>query len=444
MRNQRTRERGQTIILYALGMTTVFGMVGMVSDMGYVYYRKQSAQAAAQSAAMAAVKAAFNSSGGTFVCGSHNVSCTTYTCPPTITGYGSDNFQVGCLYASKNGYKGSQVWLEGNIGSVDGVRATYWVAAHASDKLPLLFSAVLGNSSSIVTARSTVAYIPATGGGCIYALDNNPADSGTLTVNGSASITSGCGVWVDGPNANAANLNGGGTITVAGGQTTQIVGGFTCAGGAIGCITPAPTTGAPSSGDPLSGLPAPVDPGTCTTPTWTNGHNGTISNPTGGVVDICGDLSLNNGDNFNFPPGTYIFKSCNPSGNQGFSVQGSAQVQGTGVFFYFTGTCSPQVTGGALIHLTAPTTGTYSGILMYQDPNDTAGATLAGHAAQRLDGIVYFPTQILTYAGGSNQAGQSQALSIVAWEITVTGLSYIQNAANSPYLGTFSGFAVVE
>ena len=73
---------------------------------------------------------------------------------------------------------------------------------------------------------------------------------------------------------------------------------------------------------------------------------------------------------------------------------------------------------------------------------------LAGGAAQLLNGIVYFPTQLLTYAGGSASGSTnpslSQALSIVAWEIKVTGNSYVQNAANSPYLGTFSGFAVVE
>lgn len=443
MHSKRSQQRGQTAILYTLGMTMIFGMVGLVSDMGYVYYRKQNAQAAAQAAAMAALKTAFNSSGGTFACNSNNVKCTTYTCPSSIAGYGGDNLQVGCLYASTNGYSGSQVWLEANTGSISSVNASYWVAAHASDKLPLLFSAVNGSSNSTLTARSIVAYIPATTGGCIYILDNNAADTGTLTVSGGASLTSGCGVWVDGGNSNAANLNGSGTITVTGPQKVQIVGGYSCAGGSTGCISPAPTTGAPSSGDPLSGLPAPTDPGTCTSPTW-NGHNGTISNPSGGVVDICGDLSLNNNDNFTFPAGTYIFKSCNPGGNQGLSVQGTANVTGNGVTFYFEGTCAPQITGGSSINLTAPSSGTYNGILMFQDPNDTAGATIAGGATQILNGVAYFPTQSVSYAGGSSTSGHSQSLSIVAWQMKVTGNSYIQNAASSPYLGTFSGFAVVE
>jgi len=413
--------------------------------MGYVYYRKQNAQAAAQAAALAALKTAFNSSGGTFVCDTNNVKCTTYTCPSSITGYGSDDLQVGCLYASTNGYSGSKVWLEANTGSISGVNASYWVAAHASDTLPLLFSAVNGNHSSTLTARSIVAYIPATLGGCIYVLDSNAADAGTLTVSGGASLTSGCGVFVNGPNSNAANMNGGGTITVTGSQKTQIVGGYSCAGGSIGCISPAPITGASSAGDPLAGLTAPTDPGTCTSPMW-NGHNGTISNPGGGVVDICGDLSLNNNDNFTFPAGTYIFKSCNPGGNQGFSVQGTATVTGNNVTFYFEGTCAPQITGGGSINLTAPNSGTYDGILMFQDPNDTAGATIAGGAGQILNGVVYFPTQSVTYAGGSSSStsGNSQSLSIVAWQMKITGNSYIQNSGSSPYLGAFSGFAVVE
>src|SRR5215813_13959597 len=101
MQNRKKQQGGQTALLFTLGLTTMFGMVGLVSDVGYAYYRKQTAQAAAQAAAMASVKAAFASSSGSFQCGSSHVSCyaSEYTCPSVISGYGNDNIEKGCLYA---------------------------------------------------------------------------------------------------------------------------------------------------------------------------------------------------------------------------------------------------------------------------------------------------------------------------------------------------------
>lgn len=447
MRGRRIRESGQTLVLYTLGLSVVFGMVGLVSDVGYMYYRKQNAQAAAQAAALASVKAAFTATSGSFTCGtgSTNAICNSnYPCPTTISGYGSNNAEVACLYAANNGYSGSSVWLEANTGNIKGVRTTYYTVAHVKETLPLLFSAVLGAKNSIVVARSIAAYTPGSGGGCIYALDSQTADVGTLTTSGTASLTTGCGVWVDGPNANAANLNGGGSITVSGGQKVQIVGGYSCAGGSTGCISPAPSLGVDSQGDPMAGLPAPTIPATCTNPTW-NGQSGTFSNPSGGTIKICGDLNINAHNQFTFPPGTYVFSGCNNGGNQGFSVSGNATVTGTGVFFYFTDNCSAQVTGGTSINLTAPTSGTYTGVLMYEDPNDGATSPgLYGCTTLLLNGVVYFPADNLQYAGGSTQAGQSQALSIIAWQIKLTGNSVIQNSGNSPYLTSSPGYAILE
>jgi hypothetical protein len=448
---KRNRELGQTAILYTLGLTTLFGLVGLVSDVGFFYYRKQYAQAAAQAAALAALKTAYTTSLGSFTCGT-TLICTTagsygstsYTCPSSITGTGSDNMQVGCLYAQKNGYSGNQVWFEANTGSISGVYANYWVAAHVREQLPLLMLAVTGKNKATVASRTIAAYIPG-GGGCIYALDNNIADVGTLTTNGSASLTSGCGVWVDGPNANALNLNGGGTITISSaGQGVNIVGGYTCAGGVTTCVSPTPITGADPTGDPLQGLSPPSDPGTCGTVTWTNGNKvGTVSNPTGGIVDICGGLSITNTDTFTFPPGIYIFTGCNNGGNQGLGVNGGT-VTGTEVSFYFKNNCSPQITGQPTVTLTAPTSGTYNGVLMYEDPSDTASPQLTGGASQILNGIVYAPTQNLSYAGGSSSSTYSQFLSIIAWQIKITGSSYIQNSGNSPYLNNLAGFKIIE
>ena len=128
----------------------------------------------------------------------------------------------------------------------------------------------------------------------------------------------------------------------------------------------------------------------------------------------------------------------------GLSVSGQGTLRGTGVFFYFDTGCSVSFSGGATTDLSAPTTGTYDGILMFQARGNTAASSLTGGAGQITNGIMYFPDANLHYAGGSSSSTSSQSATIVAYNLTVDGNSYIQNSGNSPYLTSFSGFAMIE
>ena len=83
MNRKRNRRLGQTALMFTLVLTTMFGAIGLVTDVGWAYYRKQVAQAAAQATAQAAVKSALAMSGG--VCGSHYVQCQVETgSPPAL------------------------------------------------------------------------------------------------------------------------------------------------------------------------------------------------------------------------------------------------------------------------------------------------------------------------------------------------------------------------
>src|SRR5579863_2712419 len=81
----RSRRRGQAGIFIVLNLTLIFGTLGLAVDLGWAYYSKQQAQAAADSAALAAVS--FASSSGTPACGTGGVTCnsTATACsnPPT-------------------------------------------------------------------------------------------------------------------------------------------------------------------------------------------------------------------------------------------------------------------------------------------------------------------------------------------------------------------------
>ena len=102
------------------------------------------------------------------------------------------------------------------------------------------------------------------------------------------------------------------------------------------------------------------------------------------------------------------------------------------------------ISGQGTINLSAPTSGTYQGVLMFQGRSDSATASLTGGSSQSLTGIIYFPDALLHYAGGSSSQNNAPAATIIAYNLSLDGNSYIWNAGSSPYLNTFSGYALLE
>jgi len=432
-------QKGQTIILFTLMITTLFGAAGLVTDVGWAYYRKQTAQAAAQAAAVATVKAAMAAGG---ICSQGNVVCQSETsCPTNLTaGSGLNNIQKGCLYARTNGYTPSssqRVTIQAGSGSYGGVpTVTFWAVAKVSEDLPQLFSMVTGNRRASLTARSIVGYVPPSNGGCIYVIAPTGA---ALTTNGNTQITTGCGIWVNSSDPTAINLSGGNTTITDTNPNSpvEIVGGYNCYGGTSGCITPAPVTGARSAGDPLAGIPAPSE-GSCT-PLPNLGHGSNVMDP----GTYCGALSLNSNLSLTMNPGTYVFKSGGTS-SCGFSASGNSSVTANGVTIYVKDTCSVSITGNGNINMSAPSSGLYQGVLFFEDRNDTTSSSLTGGSGQVLNGIAYFPNALLHYAGGSSTNINAPATTIIAYNLSIDGQSYIWNAGTSPYLNSFSGYAVFE
>jgi hypothetical protein len=429
-------------------------MVGMVTDIGYAYYRKEAAQAAAQAAAIATVKAALSMSGGT--CGSNNVVCQSETaCPTTISGTGTTNVDKGCLYAMTNGFTPGtkkKVTIAAGSGSYNGVSVSFWTVVKVSEQLPALFSVVTGNTNTNLTARSVVGYIPPTNGGCIWITD--PTGSGALSTNGNASLSSGCGVQVDSSSSTAVNLSGGNTtITVSGStngsaNTVSIHGtnpGYSCYGNNTTCISPTPTTGAAAEGDPLSGIDPPSHSG-CdqTNPTISNKGTTEITNSSG-TLSICGSLSVPSNGTLSLDPGTYIIRQTGGS-SCGLSTNGG-NITGNGVTIYLESPCSLSIAGNGNIDLEAPSTGTYQGILFYQDRANTSTAYITGNGNETVAGVMYFPSALLHFSGNggsSNNLNGSANTSIVAKDLSIDGNAYIKNSGSSPFLNTFTGYAILE
>src|SRR5580693_2541234 len=204
---------------------------------------------------------------------------------------------------------------------------------------------------------------------CIYALD--PTAANALYINGAVIINApSCGVVVDSSSSTALKFSGSGTFTA---KYFDVVGGYSTSGSTK--FSPTPTTGSAYQSDPLTFLVPP----TSSACTYTN------------FKVTTGSSTLN--------PGTYY--------NGPMSISSSV-----------------------VATLSAPTSGSYYGILVYQDRQIGTGKaanTVTGASSSSLEGVLYFPTTALTLNGA--EAG-GNCLIIVADTITLTGAAAIGNGCS--------------
>jgi Flp pilus assembly protein TadG len=419
--------------MFSFALPVMMGALGLVVDLGWAYFTQQSARAAAESAALAAAYWANTASSGGFTCGAQGVVCQAATqCPVNLSGTSTTSFQVACNYAKDNGFSvtsgGNQnVMVASNTGApptVSGLTVPYWVTVTVSQSLPQTFSAVLGKTMSTVSVRATATYSIGTGA-CVYVLDQTASDA--IRMNGQTTLQSGCSIFVNSNSSSAVDLKGGAAITTTGGATTSIDGNWT----GTGTISPNPVTGAGIIADPFASMTAPTV-GSCTSTGASFSSQGSNTlNP--GVY--CGAISVSGGASLTLNPGTYILKN-------GISLSGSGSITGSGVTLYLSGG-SINIGGTGTMNLSAPTSGTYQGILFYQDPSDTAAATIVGSSTETFSGVVYLPTASLSYTGGSNSLN-TQSLTIVVDTLQISGNTSFTRGATSQFTPGGTGAALIE
>ena len=98
--------------------------------------------------------------------------------------------------------------------------------------------------------------------------------------------------------------------------------------------------------------------------------------------------------------------------------------------------------GGAQLNLTAPSTGTYAGVLVYQHRNaPLTNQHINGNSSSRIDGAFYMPSTEITFNG--NAGMQVQCLRLVGRRVNFSGNANLTNTcpANSPTRG-FNGLMV--
>lgn len=401
------KRKGQALILATLMLVPMLGIVGLVTDLGYMHYVQKSAQAAADSAALAAVYR-FNHTmaGSAFTC-SVGWMCNqpAKPCPPALA-TATNPIESACLYAGKNGFSTANprqsVTIESQatptVPTAPGLGGVgWWITVRVRQTVPQLFSAVLGNPTGRVTARASAAVQP--GLGCVYALD--PAASGAFYQNGATKFQSACGIYVNSSHPTSAMLGNGGATLEA--SLINVVGGVDWQG----TVSPAPNTGVAPIADPLAALqpPAPCSSTTgCDAADCSAHPNPTIvnSNTTLSPGVYCGGINVKNGT-ATFLPGQYIIVGG------GISTQDTnSHIVGDGVFFYNTYSSTKQYkpvqfNANSDVKISAPTTGSYEGVLVMQDRGCCAATipveSFQGGATSYFEGIIYAPNSLVQFAG---------------------------------------------
>ncbi|MBS1181133.1 MAG: hypothetical protein H6Q99_1013 [Proteobacteria bacterium] len=261
------------------------------------------------------------------------------------------------------------------------------VSGTATITVPLSFMGIIGKSdtSVSVTAKATPKTSSAAAAGtvCILLTSKN---SQALLVNSGANVSAAnCEIHVQSSASGAAVFNSGTTINskkICIKSASIIENGGTHPNLEKSC--------SPAS-DPYAGTLPAVTVGACTY----NSRNIDAATYTFQPGVHCGGVNFNSSKTVStFSPGLYIIKGGD------WNIQGT--LKGTDVTFYFADTSKFQFNSGAGTYLTAPTSGTYANILMYETTansyvsqwpwNDSPGHSLSG--------LIHLPSRQLTMNSG--------------------------------------------
>jgi len=190
------------------------------------------------------------------------------------------------------------------------------------------------------------------------------------------------------------------------------------------------SSGCAVANDPFAGRLPSVTVGACTVSN--QNYSGTVSLSPG---VYCGNFNFNGTGTLNLAAGLYILKGTSWNLNSGWTVNGS------GVTFYFADTSYIQVNSGVTANLTAPTSGTYANILMFEPsglPNSSF--TINGQAGHSLQGLIYLPSRNITFNSMSNVT--AEALTIVVNSVILDTLNW--NIKSSAYVIPPAGTAAAS
>ncbi len=388
--------RGNALVIGAAALPLVLGSAGLASDTIEWALWKRQLQRAADSAAMAGVyakmqsadyRAAVNQDLGH---NNHTGITTTVTpnSPPPSGAYASD---------------------------------PYAVRVALSVQKSLSFSSLFLPAAPTIRVSATATVVPS-GVYCVVSLINT-ASTG-ITATGSSTVDMGCGMITNSTSMTAAVATGSTTVNAS---PIAAVGGIAQSNNWGGGTVLQPFTLAQE--DPFANVPPPTFPaGNCPQVTVNSNQSATLDPGCYRNLTFHGNVTLN--------PGIYILDGGS------LSIGAQAIVNGMGgvtfVLSSRTAATNPSsignvdINGGAQVNLAAPSSGTYRGLVIYQDRRALSGTSanrqnhLNGNSSSSFQGAFYFPSQTTTFNGTAGMT--TTCMQLVAYTVNFSGNMNIANS----------------
>jgi Flp pilus assembly protein TadG len=338
----RADQRANVTVTFVLALIPTIGLVGAGIDYSRASSVKSRLQASTDAAALFAAHGTYSSNGARVTAGTSafNANYMAQFAPatPTVT-----------------------------VGSTT-------ITVTASAAVPTTLLSGIGIKSVPVSATS-IASFGAAPTACVLALQTS---GDGIFVHGGSSLKANCGLYANSASSNGIDFDG---DSVTSASSICVVKNFVRDASAK--VSPAPTVGCPNFVDPLVNLAAPSNAAAaCTFNNYEVSGTATL-NP--GVY--CGGINIDSSARATFNPGIYIVRDGQ------FNIGSSATVTGQNVMFYLTGSnANLNQGGGGSMNLTAPTSGTYQGIVFFQSRTaNTSANQFGGSSTTVVQGTVYFP-----------------------------------------------------
>jgi Flp pilus assembly protein TadG len=387
--------RGNILAIAAAALPLFVGAAGLATDTIQWTLWKRQLQRAADSAAISGVyereKSSDTSTAGNAV--AHDLTINLHTWFGLKTGYP----QVG--FPADSGLLTNQVT----------------VTLAIQRRLP--FSSLFMATPPTIIANATAASIPAGGNACVQALEPNATKTG-ITNSGSATIyMPDCVMYSNSPSTNSASAGGSSSVTA---KAIATVGGVQQSNNwNVTSYKPY----SPELPDPFANVTPDPAAMNCTASALTSATN-FASLPAG--TNCFSSLSVGSNNILTIPANFGPIYINGGSAN----IQGNFNCAGCTIVLTNSSTAANATIGTltsnaqATTTITAPTSGRYKGIAVYQDrrTQDCSGCNkINGGSSSVITGALYFPKQELWYNGGSSPT--TTCTMIVARRIVFTGNS---------------------
>lgn len=305
------------------------------------------------------------------------------------------------------------------------------VRVAVATRMNLPFTGFLMDGPVDIPAEATASMV-ANGQYCALSLESTGATG--ITMWGSSTVNLGCGIATNSRGTTAVAAGGSSSI-----NATPIA--------AVGVVPDSNNYGpgterisySVAQPDPFAYLPNPSVSGPVSNGNVNSNQTRTLNPGTYRGMDLKGTVTLN--------PGVYLIDGGS------LSIGSQARVTGTGVTFVLTSATAASnpnsiatisMNGGATLNLRAPASGTYKGILIYQDrraPMTNQSNKINGNSQSLLEGAIYMAGQEVEFTGTTGM--NTNCLQLVARRITWNGNSAISNVC-PPGSGaqSFTGTAI--